>query len=78
MSATDDTNPSQGDIQKVMPTWDRAFIEAEAERLVRLFEDGPLLKNYGYLHGIGVEEVWDGWAYAKFFDVIGLRDESRR
>jgi uroporphyrinogen decarboxylase len=60
------------DIQKVMPTGDRAFIEAEAERLVRLFAGGLLLKNYGDLHGIGVEEAWDDWAYARILEIIGL------
>jgi len=61
------------DIQQVMPTGDRALIEREAARLVELFGGGLILKNYGDLHGIGVEEAWDEWAYAKILDVIRVR-----
>jgi len=51
------------DIQQVMPTGNRELIEAEAEKMVRLFDGGLIMKNYGDLHGIGVEEEWDQWAY---------------
>ncbi|MFN2352001.1 MAG: uroporphyrinogen decarboxylase family protein [Kiritimatiellia bacterium] len=57
------------DIQKVLPTGDRALIEAEAERMVRLFgaqHGGLIAKNYGDLHGIGVQPEWDQWAYDTF------------
>ncbi len=54
------------DIQKVMPTGDRALIEAEARRMVDLFGGGLIANNYGDLHGIGVDPEWDGWAYAVF------------
>jgi len=59
------------DIQQVMPTGDRDLIEREAERLIALFAGGLLLKNYPDLHGIGVAEEWDDWAYEKMLDVIG-------
>lgn len=51
------------DIQKVMPTGDRALIEAEAQKMVDLFGGFLIMKNYPDLHGIGVEEEWDDWAY---------------
>ena len=54
------------DIQKVLPTGDRAYIEAETRRLVENFRGGFIAKNYGDLHGIGVEPEWDGWAYEEF------------
>ena len=62
------------DIQQVMPTGSRTLIEAEAERLIALFQGGLILKNYGDLHGIGVAEEWDQWAYDKMLAVIGLTD----
>ena len=42
------------DIQKIMPTGDRALIEASARQMVDLFEGGLICKNYGDLPGIGV------------------------
>jgi len=51
------------DIQKVLPTGDRAFIEAETRHMINLFRGGLILKNYPDLHGIGVKEEWDNWAY---------------
>ena len=59
------------DIQKVLPTGDRALIEAETERLVRTFRGGLIAKNYPDLHGIGVEPEWDRWAYGTFVRVGG-------
>jgi hypothetical protein len=59
------------DIQKVLPTGDRAFIERETERLVETFRGGFIAKNYGDLHGIGVEPEWDRWAYDTFVRVAG-------
>ena len=53
------------DIQQVMPTGDREYIEAETERLIDTFRGGLILKNYPDLHGIAVEEEWDQWAYDK-------------
>jgi len=54
------------DIQKVLPTGDRALIERETERLVNTFRGGFIAKNYPDLHGIGVEPEWDTWAYDTF------------
>jgi len=51
------------DIQKILPTGDRAFIEAGAREMYDIFEGGLICKNYGDLAGIGVEEEWDDWAY---------------
>ncbi|HUW61955.1 MAG TPA: uroporphyrinogen decarboxylase family protein [Candidatus Bathyarchaeia archaeon] len=57
------------DIQRVLPTGDRALIERETERLVKTFHGGFIAKNYGDLHGIGVEPEWDQWAYETFVRV---------
>jgi hypothetical protein len=54
------------DIQKVMPTGDRALIEGGAREMLRLFEGRLIAKDYPDLHGIGVEPEWDGWAYDVF------------
>ena len=57
------------DIQQVLPTGDRQSIESEAARMVELFgkrNGGLIAKNYGDLHGIGVEAEWDQWAYDAF------------
>jgi len=62
------------DIQKVMPTGDREYIESEAHRMVKLFggeHGGFIAKNYGDLHGIGVEEEWDQWAYEAICEAAG-------
>jgi uroporphyrinogen decarboxylase len=60
------------DIQQVMPTGNRELIEAEAEKMVRLFNGGLIMKNYGDLHGIGVEEEWDQWAYEAVLRAAGI------
>ena len=57
------------DIQQVLPTGDRAYIEQETARLVQTFRAGLIAKNYGDLHGIGVEPEWDQWAYETFVRV---------
>jgi hypothetical protein len=54
------------DIQKVLPTGDREFIEGETKRLVETFRGGLIAKDYPDLHGIGVEPEWDMWAYETF------------
>ena len=56
------------DIQSVLPTGDRKVIESESRRLVELFRGGFVAKNYPDLHGIGVEEEWDEWAYQAFVE----------
>ncbi len=60
------------DIQQVLPTGDRARIEAETKRLVETFRGGFIAKDYGDLHGIGVEPEWDEWAY-RTFETAGER-----
>jgi hypothetical protein len=59
------------DIQQVMPTGDRARIEAEAHRMLDLFGGRLIAKNYGDLHGIGVQAEWDDWAYQVFAQAAG-------
>lgn len=54
------------DIQKVLPTGDRALIERETERLVNNFRGGFIAKRYPDLDGIGVKSEWDRWAYDAF------------
>lgn len=54
------------DIQQVLPTGDRARIEAATERLVATFRGGFIAKNYPDLKGIGVAPEWDQWAYEAF------------
>jgi len=54
------------DIQQVLPTGDRHLIETETRRLVETFRGGLIAKNYGDLHGIGVQPEWDQWAYEAF------------
>jgi len=60
------------DIQKILPTGDRAFIEAGAREMVDIFEGGLICKNYGDLTGIGVEEEWDDWAYNAILERAGV------
>jgi len=59
------------DIQKYLPTGNRALIEKEAERFVETFRGGLIVKNYPDLHGIGVKPEWDRWAYDVFVRVGG-------
>ncbi|MBD3184284.1 hypothetical protein GF312_18520 [Candidatus Poribacteria bacterium] len=63
------------DIQKVMPTGDKAFIESEAKRMVDLFRGFFIGKNYGDLHGIGVKPEWDMWAYNAVLRASGIEPE---
>lgn len=60
------------DIQKVLPTGDRALIEAFAREMIDTFEGHLICKNYPDLHGIGVEEEWDDWAYQAICERAGL------
>ena len=60
------------DIQKILPTGDRATIEAGAREMYDIFEGGIICKNYGDLHGIGVEPEWDMWAYNVLCEKAGL------
>ena len=56
------------DIQGILPTGDRGLIERECRKIVELFKGGFIAKNYPDLHGIGVEEEWDEWAYRAFVE----------
>ena len=60
------------DIQQVMPTGNRELIEAEVARMVQLYGGFLIAKNYGDLHGIGVDPEWDRWAYEAFLRASGL------
>jgi uroporphyrinogen-III decarboxylase len=60
------------DIQKVLPTGDRAFIERETLRLCRTFEGGLILKDYPDLASLGIHPEWDGWAYDVIVKFCGL------
>ena len=53
------------DIQKVLPTGDREFIESRALEMCRLFREaggGWIAKDYPSYGDIGVKEEWAGWA----------------
>jgi len=65
------------DIQKVLPTGNREFIESETRRLVNTFRGGFIAKNYPDLHGIGVDPQWDKWAYDIFVEE-GMRSSAGR
>jgi len=62
------------DIQTTLQTGDRDAIRAEAKRLCEKlggFGGGFIAKNYGDLHGIGVDPEWDQWAYEAFVEFGG-------
>lgn len=65
------------DIQKVLPTGDRALIEAFAQEMIDTFEGHLICKNYPDLHGIGVEEEWDEWAYQAICRRAGVTVEAQ-
>jgi len=54
------------DIQKILPTGDRNYIEAEAAHMVEIFKGGLIINQYSDLQGIGVKPEWDQWAYDSF------------
>ena len=54
---------SPTDIQKILPTGDRALIESETQRMLDTFKGCFIGKDYPDLPGIGVEPEWDQWAY---------------
>ncbi len=68
------------DIQRVLPTGNRQLIEAEAARMIRLFgapRGGFIARQYGDLHGIGVDPAWDRWAYDAFVRLGTLAPAAR-
>ncbi len=60
------------DIQKILPTGDRKLIESEAVKMVNLFRGFLITKDYGDLHGIGVDPEWDMWAYNAILKASGF------
>jgi uroporphyrinogen decarboxylase len=60
------------DIQQILPTGERAVIEAGANHMVDEFEGCLICKNYPDLPGIGVQEEWDAWAYNALCKRAGL------
>ncbi len=58
------------DIQTVLPTGNRAFIECETHRMLDTFKGCLIGKNYPDLPGIGVDPEWDRWAY----DIMAATD----
>ncbi len=60
------------DIQKILPTGDRAIIEAGARDMCKLFEGGLICKNYPDLRGIGIDCKWDNWAYNAICDYFDI------
>ena len=53
------------DIQKVLPTGDREFIERRAKEMCELFRaagGGWIAKDYPTYGDIGVDPVWAKWA----------------
>jgi hypothetical protein len=64
------------DIQKTLPTGDRALIQSEALRICRAFTDaggGLILKDYPSYEDIGVEEAWAAWARGVFLDNLKIQ-----
>lgn len=58
------------DIQKILPTGDRAIIEHGAKEMFDIFKGGLIFKNYLDLQGIGVKEEWDDWGYNAICQLI--------
>jgi len=60
------------DIQKVLPTGDRDYIEAQTDYMLDIFRGRLIMKNYGDLEGIGVRQEWDDWAYRRICARYGI------
>jgi hypothetical protein len=58
------------DIQKIMPTGDKALIEKGVDDMFEIFNGLLIFKNYPDLKGIGVSEEWDMWAYNRILERI--------
>lgn len=61
------------DIQKVLPSGDRDYIRSETFRMCRIFEGCLIVKNYPDLPGIGVDPLWDQWAYEAVLETFASR-----
>jgi hypothetical protein len=51
------------DIQKILPAGSRDTIRQGARDLCHIFKRELICKNYPGLHGIGVRDEWEDWAY---------------
>ncbi len=60
------------DIQQILPTGDRATIEAGAREMCETFDGGLICKDYPDLKGIGVDPEWDMWAYNAILEKYGV------
>jgi uroporphyrinogen decarboxylase len=59
------------DIQRVMPTGDRALIEAEARRMIQTFGShggGLIACDYSDWPSLGIKDEWAGWARKVFME----------
>lgn len=62
------------DIQKVMPTGNKDYIEEQTRLMLELFDGFLITKNYPDLPGIGVQEQWDDWAYNVIWEYYKDKD----
>lgn len=60
------------DIQKVLPTGDKNYIQEQTRVMIDTFKGSLVLKNYPDLHGIGVDPEWDMWAYDEIIRYCGI------
>ena len=63
------------DIQRTLPTGDRALIESEALEMATQFQKaggGLIIKDYPAYGDIGVDEAWAGWARDIFMQHLAL------
>jgi len=59
------------DIQKILPTGDRALIESRAREMIRQLGGqggGFIAKDYGDNASIGTDPLWQHWAYEVFLN----------
>jgi uroporphyrinogen decarboxylase len=54
------------DIQRVMPTGDRALIEKEARLMIRAMGSGLIAGDYAQWEALGVQDEWAEWARLVF------------
>jgi len=66
------------DIQKVLPTGNHSYIQAETEKMCRAFDGFLIVKVYPDLPGIGVDEEWDQWGYQAVLDYCNGNDQLTR
>lgn len=65
------------DIQKILPTGDKATIVEGTERMIDTFDGFLICKDYPDLHGIGVEPEWDDWFYRTVLRRAGVTSTAR-